>query len=117
MFGLFSIAKGQESERLKIGLTLNGGGAKGLAHIGILKAIDAAGLKIDYITGTSMVAVVDSMYAAGYTGEQIDSIARAIEWEVLLSNQVPLSVLVMEEKEQYNRFLVELPLVKGEIKL
>lgn len=117
MFGLFSIANAQESERPKIGLTLSGGGAKGLAHIGILKAIDAAGLKIDYITGTSMGAVVGSLYAAGYTGVQIDSIARSIEWEVLLSNQLSLSVLFMEEKEQYNRFLVEFPLVKGKIKL
>ncbi len=44
----------QEKVRPKIGLTLSGGGAKGLAHIGILKAIDSAGLKVDYITGTSM---------------------------------------------------------------
>lgn len=117
MCGLFAIANAQESERPKIGLTLSGGGAKGLAHIGVLKAIDAAGLKIDYITGTSMGAVVGSLYAAGYTGVQIDSIARTIEWEVLLSNQIPLRMLFMEEKEQYNRFLVELPLVNGKIKL
>lgn len=53
-------------QRPKVGLTLSGGGAKGLAHIGILKAIDSAGLKVDYLTGTSMGAVVGSLYAAGY---------------------------------------------------
>jgi NTE family protein len=49
--------------RPRIGLTLSGGGAKGLAHIGILKAIDSAGLKIDYITGTSMGSIIGALYA------------------------------------------------------
>src|SRR5580693_5844136 len=56
--------------RPKIGLTLSGGGAKGLAHIGILKAIDSAGLKIDYITGTSMGAIIGALYAAGYSSDR-----------------------------------------------
>ena len=56
--------------RPKIGLTLSGGGAKGLAHIGILKAIDSAGLKIDYVTGTSMGSVIGSLYAIGYNGNE-----------------------------------------------
>ncbi|MFN3667587.1 MAG: patatin-like phospholipase family protein, partial [Sediminibacterium sp.] len=58
-------------QRPKIGLTLSGGGAKGLAHIGILKAIDSAGLQIDYVTGTSMGAIVGSLYAIGYSGDSI----------------------------------------------
>ena len=60
-----SIAGQEANVRPKIGLTLSGGGAKGLAHIGILKAIDSAGLKIDYITGTSMGATMGALYAAG----------------------------------------------------
>ncbi len=56
------------NRRPKIGLTLSGGGAKGLAHIGILKAIDSAGLSIDYITGTSMGSIIGSLYASGYSG-------------------------------------------------
>src|SRR6187399_3583182 len=71
----------------KIGLTLSGGGAKGLAHIGILKAIDSAGLKIDYITGTSMGAVIGSLYAIGYSGDTLEKITRNINWDPLLSNQ------------------------------
>src|ERR1043165_2421487 len=89
------------NSRPRIGLTLSGGGAKGLAHIGILKAIDSAGLKIDYITGTSMGAIIGSLYAAGYSGDQIEKIAHKIDWDILLSNQLSLRSLSMEEKEEY----------------
>src|SRR5580700_3633683 len=83
--------------RPKIGLTLSGGGAKGLAHIGILKAIDSAGLKIDYITGTSMGAIIGAMYAVGYSADSIEELARAIDWDLLLSNQLSLRNVTMEE--------------------
>src|SRR5882762_6365621 len=77
----------QENHRPKLGLTLSGGGAKGLAHIGILKAIDSAGLKIDYITGTSMGSILGALYAVGYSADSIEKITRAINWDLLLSNQ------------------------------
>ena len=64
--------------RPKIGLTLSGGGAKGLAHIGILKAIDSAGLRIDAVTGTSMGSIMGALYAVGYSGKQIEDIARVL---------------------------------------
>ncbi len=115
----FSLSvSGQETNvRPKIGLTLSGGGAKGLAHIGILKAIDSAGLKIDYITGTSMGAIIGSLYAAGYSANDIEKIARKIDWDVLLSNQISLPVMSMEEKEEYNRFIIELPYINKKIRL
>ncbi|HTR30095.1 MAG TPA: patatin-like phospholipase family protein, partial [Puia sp.] len=65
--------------RPKIGLVLSGGGAKGLAHIGILKAIDSAGLRIDYITGTSMGSILGGLYAIGYSADSIEKIARGID--------------------------------------
>ncbi len=99
--------------RPKIGLTLSGGGAKGLAHIGLLKAIDSAGLKIDYITGTSMGAVVGAMYAIGYSGAQIEAIARHIDWDLILSNQVALRNLSMEEKRDYDRYPLEFAFKEG----
>ncbi|MFT3934691.1 MAG: patatin-like phospholipase family protein [Chitinophagaceae bacterium] len=101
----------QEQHRPKIGLTLSGGGAKGLAHIGILKAIDSAGLKIDYITGTSMGAVIGSLYSIGYPADSIEKMARIINWDLILSNQASLRTLSMEEKEEYNKYTVELPWV------
>ena len=59
-------------QRPKVGLVLSGGGAKGIAHIGVLKAIDSAGLKIDLVTGTSMGSIIGALYATGYSGNEIE---------------------------------------------
>ena len=107
----------QINSRPKIGLTLSGGGAKGLAHIGILKAIDSAGLKIDYITGTSMGAIIGSLYSIGYSGNQVQKIVNKIDWDLLLSNQLSLRSLSMEEKEEYGKYAVELPYINHKLKL
>src|SRR4029079_1545706 len=107
---IFSISTAN-AQRPKIGLTLSGGGAKGLAHIGILKAIDSAGLQIDYVTGTSMGSIIGSLYAAGYTGDSIEIVARKINWDNLLTNQSSLRAVAMEEKDEYNHYAIELPWV------
>ncbi len=111
-------ARAQDNKpRPKIGLALSGGGAKGLAHIGILKAIDSAGLKIDYITGTSMGSIIGSLYAIGYTADSIEQLARGINWDLLLSNQSSLRTLFMEEKDEYSKYTVELPWVNSKFQL
>lgn len=116
-FSLGFYTHAQENKvRPKIGLTLSGGGAKGLAHIGILKALDSAGLKVDYITGTSMGGILGALYAVGYSGNQIEQIAKEIDWDQLFTSQVPLRALSMEEKEQYSRFAIELPYINNKIK-
>ncbi|MBZ5856135.1 patatin-like phospholipase family protein [Flavihumibacter profundi] len=104
------LAYTQQNHRPKIGLTLSGGGAKGLAHIGILKAIDSAGLQIDYVTGTSMGAIVGSLYAVGYSGDSILQIANKLDWSQLLSNKSSLNAFIMEEKSEYGRYALELPM-------
>lgn len=103
--------------RPKIGLTLSGGGAKGLAHIGILKAIDSAGLKIDYITGTSMGSIIGALYAVGYSGDSIEKLAKNIDWDLLLSNQLSLRSITMEEKSEYFKYDIELPWVNNWFRL
>ncbi|HEY4148830.1 MAG TPA: patatin-like phospholipase family protein, partial [Chitinophagaceae bacterium] len=107
----------QTATRPKIGVTLSGGGAKGLAHIGILKAIDSAGLKVDYITGTSMGSIIGSMYAIGYSADSIEKIARGINWELLFSNQSSLRSLFMDEKDEFGKYTVELPWVNHSFEL
>ena len=97
------------AQRPRLGVTLSGGGAKGLAHIGILKAIDSAGLNIDYITGTSMGSIIGSLYAIGYTADSIEKITRTIDWDLLLSNQSSLRSIFMEEKDEYSKYVIELP--------
>src|SRR5487761_2489472 len=107
----------QSSHRSKIGVDLSGGGVKGLAHIGILKAIDSAGLKVDYITGTSMGSIMGALYAAGYSADSIEKIARQINWDLLLTNSASLRSLNMDEKDEYDKYAVELPWVNNGFKL
>ncbi|MBS1665100.1 MAG: patatin-like phospholipase family protein [Bacteroidetes bacterium] len=100
-----------DAQRPKIGVVLSGGGAKGLAHIGILKAIDSAGLKVDYITGTSMGSIIGGLYAIGYSADTIEKISRHINWELLLSNQSSMRSMIVEEKDEYGKYDIELPWV------
>lgn len=106
-----------QAQQPRIGLALSGGGAKGLAHIGILKAIDSAGLKIDLVSGTSMGSIVGGLYAAGYTPDSIEQMARNLDWKLLLSNNVSMRSYIMEEKSEYGKYAVELTAEKGKIGL
>jgi NTE family protein len=110
-------ALAQLGARPKIGVVLSGGGAKGLAHIGILKAIDSAGLKVDFITGTSMGSILGALYAIGYSADSIEKISRRIDWDLLLSNQSTMRTMIMDEKSEYGRYDVELPWVNHGFRL
>ncbi|MBC8084338.1 MAG: patatin-like phospholipase family protein [Hymenobacter sp.] len=99
--------------RPRIGLTLSGGGARGLAHIGLLKALDSAGVHVDYVTGTSMGAVVGSLYAAGYSGAEIERVANGLDWNALLTNATQLRTVSLPQKDEFGRYLVELPVLNG----
>lgn len=106
---LFSVSA-QELKCPKIGLVLSGGGAKGLAHVGVLKAIDKAGLNIDYISGTSMGAIIAAMYAAGYSGEEIERIAKSLDWSSMMSGSVDYADISIETKADYDNHSISIPL-------
>src|SRR5690606_32518960 len=110
LIGVFQ-SYGQEhnSDDPKVGLVLSGGGAKGLAHIGALKAIEEAGIRVDYIGGTSMGAIVGSLYAAGYSAKQLDSIFRVTNFDVLLQDQIPRSSMSFYEKRNFETYIGTLP--------
>jgi len=104
--GLTTTAQGEP----KIGLVLSGGGAKGMAHIGVLKVLEEVGIIPDYITGTSMGAVVGGLYACGYSAAQLEEIALTAEWDILLANKTLLSNIAIEHKEYYGRYQLNLPI-------
>jgi len=80
----------QECRPLKTALVLSGGGARGLAHIGVVRALDSLGARPDLVVGTSMGAIVGALYASGYSGRQIDSLVRDLPVaEVVRPFQVP----------------------------
>jgi NTE family protein len=93
----------------KIGLVLSGGGAKGYAHIGVLKVLDQYGIQVDYIAGTSMGAMVGSLYASGYSGLQIDSILNAMDINEVVYDALPRSARSFYDKEDEARYAVTLP--------
>ena len=96
-------------KRPKIGLVLSGGGAKGFAHIGVLKVIEKAGIKIDYIAGTSMGAVVGALYASGYNATQIDSIFVSTNFDNIVNDYVPRSSKNFNEKHNDETYAFTLP--------
>ena len=101
----------------KVGLVLSGGGAKGLAHIGVLKVIDSMGVRVDYIAGTSMGAVVGGLYASGYSAMQLDSIFREVDINVLLGDKVPRASKTFQERRNSEKYAASLPLNNFKIKL
>jgi NTE family protein len=99
-------------KRPKIGLVLSGGGAKGFAHIGVLRVLEETGVKIDYIGGTSMGAVVGGLYATGYNAQQIDSIFHDTNFNELLSDFIPRSSKSFYEKRNDEMYALTLPFHK-----
>ncbi len=83
-----------------------------MAHIGFLKVMEEAGIRPDYITGTSMGSLVGALYAMGYSADEIKEIALKIDWNKVLSNKVSLNKVALEEKDYFARYMVELPLEK-----
>ena len=106
----FSQEQKQDSvKRPKIGLVLSGGGAKGFAHIGVLKVLEEAGIKIDYIGGTSMGAVIGGLYASGYNGSQIDSIFKQTNFDELINDYIPRSSKNFYGKKNDELYAIVLP--------
>jgi len=79
-----------QEDRPKIGLVLSGGGAKGIAHIGILKTLEEVGLTPDYITGTSMGSIIGGLYSVGYTADELEELVTTINWDAFLTNKIPI---------------------------
>ena len=77
----------ETAERPKIGLVLGGGGARGAAEVGVLKVLEEEGIKIDYIAGTSIGAIVGGLYACGYKARDIEEMFRSQEWLSLIGDR------------------------------
>jgi NTE family protein len=96
--------------RPRICLVLSGGGARGMAHIGVLKVLEDLKIPIDCIAGTSMGAIVGGLYASGMTAAQIDSTMRSVDWQEAFRDAPPRRDLAFRRKQDDRNFLVKLPL-------
>lgn len=114
-FGVSHAQLIEPDQPIKVGLVLSGGGAKGMAHIGALKVIEEAGITIDYIGGTSMGAIVGSLYASGYSANELDSIFREADFSDLIQDNLPRGAKTFYEKEDSERYALTLPFDKFKI--
>ena len=95
---------------VRIGLVLSGGGARGMAHVGVLKVLDELHLRVDAIAGTSMGAVVGGLYASGMSGREIEELLSSAEWQEAFRDRPPRNDLNFRRKQEDREFLVDLPL-------
>jgi NTE family protein len=115
LISALSFSQEKAGEDLKVGLVLSGGGAKGLAHIGALRVIEESGVRIDYIGGTSMGAIIGALYASGYSANQLDSIFRQTDFSSLIQDDIPRSAKTFYEKQEAEKYALVLPFDKFKI--
>ena len=97
-------------KRPAIGLVLSGGGAHGIAHLGVIKVMEEAGLRPDYITGVSMGSIIGGLYSVGYTVDSITKLLNMIDWNTFLSNKIPENKVIFLEKDNFYHSIISLPL-------
>lgn len=102
-------ASAPKRPRPKVGLVLSGGGAKGMAHIGALKVLEELDIPIDYVVGTSIGSIIGGMYALGYSADELDSLVRAQDWNLLMKDHVARRNISYAFKEDNDRFLLTIP--------
>ncbi|MBB4845976.1 NTE family protein [Paucibacter oligotrophus] len=112
-------APAAETGRAKIGLVLSGGGARGLAHVGVLKVLERERIPADVITGTSMGAIIGGLYASGMTAQDLERELLRVVWSNVFAGRVDRQLLSQRRKEEDFEFsaAVELGMRDGEIRL
>ena len=95
--------------RPKVGLVLSGGGARGAAHVGVIRLLEEMQIPVDYVAGTSMGAIVGALYAIGYTADEMDSLLMVQNWKILLSNDIPRTMQPYAQRVNKMRYQVNVP--------
>jgi NTE family protein len=95
--------------RPKVAVVLSGGGAKGFAHVGVLKVLEKEGIPVDIVVGTSIGSIVGAMYAIGYTPEQIEQISKGQDWPRFFSDRVSRRYLSPNEQLLRQRYVISIP--------
>jgi NTE family protein len=116
-FNPVSINAQQVSGRPRVGLVLSGGGAHGIAHLGVIKVMEEAGLRPDFITGVSMGSIIGGLYSLGYSADSLRKILKGINWKLILSNKIPENKVIFLEKEHFANSAISLPLSSRKILL
>ena len=99
--------------RQKVAVVLSGGGAKGMAHIGVLKVLEKAGIPIDIVTGTSIGSIVGGLYSIGYNAHSLDSMVRAQDWTYVITDKEDLRRQSLSDRKKQNTYLFTTSLTIG----
>ena len=102
MLGTVSAQEG--TQRKKVAVVLSGGGAKGMAHIGVLKVLEKAGIPVDIITGTSMGSIIGGLYAIGYNANSLDSMVRVQDWSYVITDKEDLRNQSLSDRKKQNTY-------------
>ena len=97
------------ASRPTVALVLSGGGAKGAAHVGVIRYLEELGVPVDMVLGTSMGGLVGGLFASGYNAAQMDSIIRNIDWNVALSDRVPRDYISYSENKYKEKYVLSVP--------
>ena len=98
--------------RKRVAVVLSGGGAKGMAHIGVLKVLERAGIPVDIVTGTSMGSIIGGLYAIGYNANALDSLVRVQDWGYVISDRENLSNQSLSDRKKQNTYFINTNLGK-----
>jgi len=116
LLSLAALSQGTQ-RRPTVGLVLSGGGAHGIAHLGVIRVMEEAGLRPDYITGVSMGSIIGGMYSLGYSGDSLYKILKMMNWQLLLSNKIPENKIIFLEKNNYHNNIFSLSISSGKLTL
>ncbi len=100
-------------QRPRVGLVLSGGGARGFAHVGVLKVLEQLNIPVDAIAGTSMGALVGGLYASGMTASEIESLINSLDWQAAFRDRPSRATLGFRRKQDDRNFLVRYSLGVG----
>ena len=100
-------------ERKKVAVVLSGGGAKGMAHIGVLKVLEKAGIPVDIVTGTSMGSIIGGLYAIGYNAHALDSMVRVQDWRHVITDREDLRRQSLNDRKKQNTYFFSTGLTIG----
>ena len=95
--------------RLKVGVVLGGGGAKGASHIGVLKYIEEMGIPVDYVAGTSMGSIIGGFYALGYSPDELTELISGMDWSEYIGNKIDRSMMSEEMRRRNSTLMLQVP--------
>ena len=98
-----------KAPRLKVGVVLGGGGAKGASHIGVLKYIEEMGIPVDYVAGTSMGSIIGGFYAMGYTPDELTELISGMDWSEYIGNKINRSMMSEEMRQRNSTLMLQVP--------